>query len=67
MLVREREGVVTFIPTHCAFKNLLYLGAGTEEGKEMFYLTTHSTHFIYGYMASDILLSTILIVRKETC
>ena len=26
-----------------------------EEGrKEMFYLTTHSTHFIYGYMASDI-------------
>ena len=26
-----------------------------EEGrKKMFYLTTHSTHFIYGYMASDI-------------
>ena len=22
--------------------------------KEMFYLTTHSAHFIYGYMASDI-------------
>ena len=22
--------------------------------KEMFYLTTHSTHFIYGYMASAI-------------
>ena len=22
--------------------------------KEMFYFTTHSTHFIYGYMASDI-------------
>ena len=34
--------------------------------KEMFYLTTHSTHFIYGYMASDIWLWTILIVRKET-
>ena len=31
---------------------------------EMFYLTTHSTHFIYGYMASDIWLRTILIVRK---
>ena len=29
-------------------------------------LTTHSTHFIYGYMASDIWLTTILIVRKET-
>ena len=32
----------------------------------MFYLTTHSTHFSYGYMASDIWLRTILIVRKET-
>ena len=32
----------------------------------MFCLTTHSTHFIYGYMASDIWLRTILIVRKET-
>ena len=36
----------------------------TREG-EMFYLTTHSTHFIYGYMASDIWSRTILIVRKE--
>ena len=33
----------------------------------MFYLTTHSTPFIYGYMASDIWLRTILIVREETC
>ena len=32
----------------------------------MFYLKTHSTHFIYGYMASDIWLRIILIVRKET-
>ena len=37
-----------------------------EGRKEIFYLTTHSTHFIYGYMASDIWLRTILIVRKET-
>ena len=37
-----------------------------EGRKEMFYLTTHSTHFIYGYMASNICLRTILIVRKET-
>ena len=36
------------------------------QGREMFYLTTHSTHFIYGYMASDIWLRTILIVRNET-
>ena len=38
-----------------------------EGRKEIFYLTKHSTHFIYGYMASDIWLRTILIVRKETC
>ena len=25
-----------------------------EGRKEMFYLTTHSTHFIYGYTALDI-------------
>ena len=25
-----------------------------EGRKEMFYLTLHSTHFIYGYMVSDI-------------
>ena len=37
-----------------------------EREREMFYITTHSTHFIYGYMASDIWLRTILIVRKET-
>ena len=35
-------------------------------GKEMFYLMTHSTHFIYDYMVSDIWLRTILIVRTET-
>ena len=33
----------------------------------MFYLTRHTTHFIYGYMASDIWLRTILIVRNKTC
>ena len=38
----------------------------SEREREMFYLTTHSTHFIYGYMASDIWLRTILTVRKET-
>ena len=39
---------------------------GYQREREMFYLTMHSTHFIYGYMASDIWLRTILIVRKET-
>ena len=33
----------------------------------MFYLTTHSTHFIYGYIASDIWQSTTQMVREETC
>ena len=43
------------------------VGRWTEaKEREMFYLTTHSTHFIDGYMASDIWLRTILIVRKET-
>ena len=37
-----------------------------EREREMFYLTKHSTHFIYSYMPSDIWLRTILIVRKET-
>ena len=37
-----------------------------EKERDIFYLTTHSTHFINGYMASDIWLRTILIVRKET-
>ena len=32
----------------------------------MFYLTTHSTHFIYGYKASDIWLRTTQIMREET-
>ena len=45
------------------FDNRAFVG---EREREMFYLTTHSTHFIYGYMASDIWLRTILIVRKET-
>ena len=30
------------------------LARGLEGRKDIFYLTTHSTHFIYGYMASDI-------------
>ena len=31
-----------------------------------FYLTTHSTHFIYSHMASDIWYRTIQIAREET-
>ena len=54
--------------THCTMSgqhegNVVFTG---EREREMFYLTMHSTHFIYGYMASYIWLRTILIVRKET-
>ena len=42
------------------------LKTNNKEGRKCFYLTTHSTHFIYSYMASDIWLRIILIVRKET-
>ena len=58
---------VTFPVDSVRNPNLLRLLPCKQEGrKEMFYLTTHSTHYIYGYMASDIWLRTILIVRKET-
>ena len=54
---------------HCYYRERLLISRKTtrKNGMEMFYLTTHSRHFIYGYMASDILwLRTILRVRKET-
>ena len=49
-----------------SLKEVLFYLTKREREREMFYLTTHSTHFIYGYMASDIWLRTILIVRKKT-
>ena len=56
------------VSNHVVYTKRYHNQAWDKQGrKEMFYLTTHSTHFIYGYMASDIWLRTILIVRKETC
>ena len=70
---RERERNVLFNDALNTFYLRLYGvrhmvkdHSDSEREREMFYLTTHSTHFIYGYMASDIWLRTILIVRKET-
>ena len=37
-----------------SFQTFFTLLSAIEGMKEMFVLTTHSTHFIYGYMASDI-------------
>ena len=40
---------------HFYDKNITESQTGKEEGKkEIFILMMHSTHFIYGYMASDI-------------
>ena len=36
-------------------KPVVLLGRKEGRKEEVFYLTTHSTHFIYGYMVSDIL------------
>ena len=54
------------VPHTQKFRTYLNHLPGIFRERTMFYLTTHSTHFIYGYMASDIWLRTILIVRKET-
>ena len=64
--------VLLYAPYHrqdSTYHCLSYTSRGALAGmreREMFYLTTHSTHFIYGYMASDVWLRTILIVREET-
>ena len=55
-----------FVKNLKSVQHKMFVKINTLGRKEMFYLTTHSTHFIYGYMASDIWLRTILIVRKET-
>ena len=69
---RERERNVLFNDALNTFYLRLYGvrhmvkdHSDSEREREMFYLTTHSTHFIYGYMASDIWLRTILIVRER--
>ena len=54
------------VKTHLSKRCLFLFQMWKEREREMFYLTTHSTHFVYGYMASDIWLRTIPIVRKET-
>ena len=43
-----------------------FSSALTKRKKEVFYLTMHSTHYIYGYMASGISKRTTQIAREET-
>ena len=62
MMYRQQEGNVLFNDALNTFYLRLYGvrymvkdHSDSERGrKEMFYLTTHSTHSIYGYMGSDI-------------
>ena len=42
------------VQTHLGQQGSHLLGTEAEGRKEMFYLTTYSTHFIYDYMASNI-------------
>ena len=41
-------------PTDRIVHTVVFVTPVMEGRKEMFYLTMHSTHFIYGYMTSDI-------------
>ena len=57
-----------FVNVYSSFHNIHLLSSATDvrlfviniftrnnrKKEEFFYLTTHSTHFIYGYVASDI-------------
>ena len=52
-IYRRKEGNVLFNDALKTFYLRLY-GVGHMVRKDMFYLTTYSTHYIYGYMASDI-------------
>ena len=48
-----KEGNVLFNDALNTFYLWLYGVRRNEGRKEMFYLTMHSTHFIYGYMVSE--------------
>ena len=66
IMIARKKTCCRHIGYSCLLTARVLLYAPSHRQREMFYLTTHSTHFIYGYMASDIWLRTILIVRKET-
>ena len=51
--------------SRCTQLLIQYVTKCLKKEEEMFYLTTHSTHFMYGYMALDIWQRTIQIARKK--
>ena len=44
------------LATSCTVPLVIERERDREKEREMFYLTTHSTHFIYGYMASALVI-----------
>ena len=50
----QEDDIRYILITSCGRSTFCTFYICLEGRKEMFYLTTHSTHFIYGYMASDI-------------
>ena len=62
---RERERNVLFNDALNTFY-IGQLGVLLERGSQLGVAPRHEHHIIYGYMALDIWLRTILIVRKET-
>ena len=65
MLTQQSKGTGALV-IYCSAQCTMEIQDELQREREIFYLTTQSTHFIYGYMASDIWLRIILIVRKET-
>ena len=60
----SHQNNVNFIEIFPSLQLLSFVWDNSNEKKEMFYLTTHSTHFIYGYMVFDIWQRITLIVRE---
>ena len=52
--VAVHRGVMTMEKERLLWRKKVTMGQTEEGWKEVFYLTMYSTHFIYGYMASDI-------------
>ena len=44
-----------FLCKHALGQHILFMVIWKQASKQIFYLTTHSTHFIYDYIASDMI------------
>ena len=53
-IIYLKDALNTFYLRLYGIRHMVKDHSDSKGRKEMFYLTTHSTHFIYGYMASDI-------------